>query len=351
MTDYPWMVAKRLTRDEYLDRIESLASKNERQVGEAFLRAVRGIRDLATLEQVADALESGGETALLQLFDSPDVSNELQVLSAAIGGAVMDGGRIAAETQPAVTGPRGGRVSFVFNQANPRLASFAERQTTQRVREITEDVRGVVRDVVRDEALAGRNPRDTARRIRESIGLTRRQERAVANYRRLLENGDRAALERALRDRRFDSSVRRAVSGDRALSDDQIDRMVGRYRERYLRYRSETIARTETIRALSGANQEFLQGYIDSGEIDERQVRRFWHYTFDERTRAEHRQIPAMNPDGVGMNEPFQTPLGPLMFPGDPMGAVSNVANCRCSVYQRVISAELIGLTPEGAAA
>jgi hypothetical protein len=54
-------------------------------------------------------------------------------------------------------------------------------------------------------------------------------------------------------------------------------------------------------------------------------ARRVWIVTPDARLRPEHAAIPRMNPDGVGLDEPFRTPDGDFLNPPiDP--------NCRCGV-------------------
>jgi hypothetical protein len=65
--------------------------------------------------------------------------------------------------------------------------------------------------------------------------------------------------------------------------------------------------------------------------VDTGRLRRFWVKTNDSRTRDAHRAVPDMNPEGVGMDEPYRTPLGPLMFPRDPNGSGANTIQCRCA--------------------
>lgn len=329
------------SRSETINRIERLVDRQERRIGDSFLSSVRGIRDLATLEDIADRLERG--QSLDDIFSEESIRNELATLGAAISASALAGASLSADLQDdGVVGRNGTVVNFVFNATNPRISGFAERVAATRVREMSNDVQGVIREVVRRETLAGTNPRDAARTIRQAIGLTARQEQAVRNYRAALESRDSAALQRALRDRRFDPTIARAIRNETPLSARQIERMTERYRERFVKYRSEAIARTEATRTVNGAAKEYLEGYIEEGTIAREQVRRFWHYTKDERTRVSHRQIPALNENGRGMDEPFRTPLGPLMYPGDPSAPPEMTVNCRCTVFQRVVSMELI---------
>lgn len=334
-------VLTKADRDEVVQRIERAIDGQERRIADAFRESIAQIRDVATLEDIAERIEAGDIDGVERLLNEQEVTNGLQPLEAAIAGAAFEGGRVAADSLEPVRGPNGNQVNFVFNQSNPRISEFARQISAQRVREVSDDVRAVVREIVREETVAGRNPRDAARRIRESVGLTARQERTVQNFRRNLEmaaEGNTQAAREArsleLRDKRF--SIRQG------MTQEQVDRQVARFRQRYINHRAEVIGRTEATRALNGARQELMQTYVDNGQISEQQVRRFWRTARDERVRSSHRQIPAMNEDGVGLNETFDTPLGPLRYPGDPRGIAQNTVQCRCVVFDRVISAELL---------
>ena len=185
--------------------------------------------------------------------------------------------------------------------------------------------------------MSGAGPIQVARAIRDSIGLTERQRQAVANYRRGLEMGDTAVLNRDLRDRRFDASVQRMLDDDEPLGAERISRMVAQYRNRYLQYRAEVIARTETLRVANQAQVEALTQVLEQVELPAGAVLRTWRATQDARTRDTHA---AMDGQEVrGLTEAFESPSGArLMFPGDTsLGAdASEVIQCRCVVTNEV---------------
>lgn len=172
---------------------------------------------------------------------------------------------------------------------------------------------------------AGRNPDDEAR---ASVGLTAREIQAVDRYRRELEQNDlAAAMQRGLRDRRLDRT--------KTLSAARIDAAVERYRQRYTAHRATRIARTEMARARSQGLQLAWQQAVRLGKVEAGSVRRFWAYVDDDRVRHSHRMIPSMNPRGVGLDETFRSPLGPIMYPGDPEAEPANMINCRCRLEIR----------------
>lgn len=181
----------------------------------------------------------------------------------------------------------------------------------------------------------GLNPRATARVFRESIGLTAHQERAIVNYRRALTEGSASALDRKLRDARFDSTVRRSIDEGGTLTRTQINRMTGRYRERWLKYRSEVIARTESLRSVNGGQRDMFQQAVFEGDVRNDQLLREWNTAVDERVRDSHSEMHAQEVTGV--DEPFISGLGnQLLFPGDPSAPAEDTVQCRCAVGTRL---------------
>lgn len=177
-------------------------------------------------------------------------------------------------------------------------------------------------------------PIRSAAMVREGLTLTARQVRAVDNFRRMLEEGSSEALTRKLRDKRFDSTIRRAAAGEIVLTTEQIDRMVDRYRERYISFRARTIAATEAVRIANESDDLFFRQAIENGELDGTTVIRKWVTSMDEKVRSSHRAV-----NGVlkGPNEPWITGDGnSLRFPGDPRAPADDTINCRCWVSTKI---------------
>jgi uncharacterized protein with gpF-like domain len=152
------------------------------------------------------------------------------------------------------------------------------------------------------------------------------------NYRRALQAGDANALTRQLRDRRFDSSVARAISGERDLSAAQVDKLVARYTERWLKFRSETIARTEAKRALGSGNQLLWEQAVAAGRVEASQVTKKWATVGDHKVRNAHREL---NGQVVGLNDRFRCSEGTIAYPGDPSASAGLVIGCRCTAIYR----------------
>lgn len=319
------------------------------KIARAFIAAIEAIRTRVPAEQIARMIERRDFVSLENAFSSHFTSTEWQPYGKAIEQAVLAGVKATSDTQGVVNGAQEDFVIAVG--LNPRLEQFALTLTSTRIREIDQTTRDTIRQVLQRGLTAGDDPFAIARQIRGSIGLTRRQEAAVSNYERMLRALDPEALERKLRDRRSDGSVERAIRNDKALTEAQIRSLVDRYRDRYVKYRANVIARTESIRAVQGAQWELFQDMINKGQIDARQVRRTWIHTGDAHVRNAHLQIPSLNERGVGQAEPFTSPLGPILYPGDPSALAANTIQCRCAVFARIIDRGLLPSTSPGQAA
>lgn len=330
-----------------------------RRIQEAFNQSVEELRDQFTIEEIAQRLDEQGINGAVQLLAGTAAGAaqtgaaaegvQIQAIFERVGSekqqAMMAAGRKRAEEISGnVEGPQG-TVRFTFDPGHPDTAERLREGKRDLIREITDEQEQVVRNAVADSLGRGENPRDAARAFKDSIGLTQKQERAVQNFRRNLQARQSGApsaeaLDRELRDKRFDRSIRNAIANDEPLTEQQIDRMTERYRAKMVKHRSEVIARTESLRGLSEGREAARDQAIDEGKIKPEQVRRFWITARDERVRENHRRIPTMNSSGVGPDEPFDAPLGPLRYPRDPRGSASQTVQCRCAVSERIVDAE-----------
>jgi hypothetical protein len=137
-----------------------------------------------------------------------------------------------------------------------------------KIREITEEQEQLIRNVVIDAMAAGHPPAKIASMIREHVGLTPYQASQVANYRADLETLNTTALQRELRDKRFDMPVARAIADGKPLSPGQIDRFTSQYHDNWLRLRASTIARTEALHAANMGGRLSVEQAIEQGATE-----------------------------------------------------------------------------------
>lgn len=304
-------------KDPYPD----IADKYDLRIREALNIVWENVRRSESLANLEYIIETQGISGLLPILDT--LPDELSAqLRPVIENAIAESGRVVVQVLPkaAITAP------VVFSLVNPRVGAYINNYVGQMIREVSDETVKAVQIAVNQGVITGRNPRQIARDFRSSIGLTSRQEQTVQRLRAALEKGEAGYVNSLTT---VTDSAKNAVSAGK-LSESQIDKIVEQTRLRYVKQRTETIARTESLRATSvGQDLAIREGQI-TGAISNELLKR-WLYRHDTRTRDAH--ISAGENNGwTPMNRPFSTPLGPLMFPRDPNGSASNTINCRCRV-------------------
>lgn len=318
---------------EPTDKLLRIAAKFSPKIRDALFRAYSEFLKRVPPSLIESTLLQYGIQGLADLAYT--ISDELTVnVVPLLSDTWRESGRMSLTILPQGTLTQ----AVVFDALPVGAISAVQAHNVALVREIANSTRQAIIQGVEENLVAGNNPRKVARDFRAAVGLTAKQEQAVRNYRTYLETLDPAALQRQLRDHRYDSTVARAIESGSPLSTEQISTMLERYRQRYVKYRAETIARTESLRAVSTGEYEALLA-AEQQQVITPDLRRFWVYTPDERVRTSHTMIPMMNPMGVRVKEWFLTPLGPLKYPRDPLGTAGNTINCRCRVVYRLLNA------------
>lgn len=332
-----------MTIDELLDHYEP-------EFERAFLAGVEEITSAALIGKIAEALAAFNiERAIAILEIIPAAYREFVD---ALAKAYSDGGAAALRAAGVLRAPQGRQFIVRFNVRNPIAERFLLQHSSDLITRIVEDQKQAIRQAMQARLAEGVNPRTaaldivgridraTGRRAGGIIGLTAAQERYVANARRELIDGDYAAyLRRERRDKRFDPTIRKAAREGRALTGIEIDRITGRYSDRLLQLRGETIARTETLTALRASQYEAARQLAESGNVDRDLISLQWKATRDMRTRDSHS---ALHNKVANLDQPFISPLtgAAIRYPGDPQAPAEEVINCRCALNIRVDWAE-----------
>lgn len=343
-------------------QLEQLAVQLEPAFQRAFLRAIRGVAAEAAVQVIADLLQAGRVDDVLTVLglDEPRFADLAEALRTAFkaGGTVAqkEFPRIRLTLDPVITGnyrPKAASpiLRTQFDLRNPVAERWLQQSSSRLITGIVNDQREVIRVVLQQGLAAGRNPRQTAldlvgragatgQRAGGVVGLTSQQAQFVANMRSELASGDPAQMahyfERQRRDKRYDAAVRRAIEAGRPLSQADIDKIAGRYADRLLALRGETIARVESLTALNAGREESFRQHIAAGGLAPENVVCTWSATGDRRTRHTHLE---MSGQRRTFGEPFRSPSGALMlFPGDTsLGAPPDeTINCRCTKQYRI---------------
>ena len=237
----------------------------------------------------------------------------------------------------------------------PEARAWVATRSSSLITEVVAEQKQAVREVVLEGITTGRNPRKVAydivgrtegnERKGGILGLTSQQARFVFNMREELKDPSRMSnyFTRVRRDKRFDATVTKAMKEGKALPDSIIERISGRYADRLLQLRGETIGRTEALESLNAGRHEGVRQLLAKGEVPPEAIELIWDATPSDRTRDSHRSL---NGQIVHYNEPFISPLtgAQFYFPGDrSLGApASEIINCRCSFRIRIDYTKLV---------
>ena len=320
-------------------RLDELLAKYEPRLAARFrslMARVRGRRSAAELEVM---IERGASSEVIStILDDIDASAQVMATEAAALDAVV-GQAVSAWIGEEI----GKLVSYdgVNARAVQRLTSSRDLLRRWWGADQQQAIDAVLQEVGAG-LVEGINPRQMAIAIRDSIGLTPDRARAVVNYRRALEANSRKALGYELRDARSDKAVIRAIKDGKPLSQERIDRLVGRYHERQIANRAEAIARTEAARVLHEADEESFTQAVDAGHLEAARIQCEWHAGVAPRTRDSH---VAMRGQLRRFLVPFTSGKGnALRYPCDPEAPASDVVRCRCKVTRKILPAGKVAI-------
>jgi hypothetical protein len=305
-----------------LERVRREVARRYPAIADAILRAVRSLQSVS-LADIERALARGGAAAVIQeIFSESRINSELAEARLEILNAVQASGVSAVRNVlPTVT--------FGFDVLAPQVLQSVNEMATISLGKFSRDVQDSIRAEVRQSLIDGENPRATARRIREAVGLAPNQQQAVQHFREALQMIDgRNPLDYKLRDKRFDAAIRAARAAGEPIRGEQLARMVDAYRRRFVSFHAETIARTTALDANKLGQELAFQQAEQIGLIEPGRMVKRWVTTLDGRERASHR---AMNEAEVYLNDPWFVDGNPQMYPGE------GEYNCRCAQVFRLL--------------
>ncbi len=162
------------------------------------------------------------------------------------------------DTALATARPAAAEFTIAFNQVNPRAVRWAEQYAAQTITNIRATTRRSVNDAIVAAVQEGVAPRILARHLKNLVGLTPAHGKAVDRLFRSFDLTDPAGEAQALK-----AASRKA--------------------DKLLRWRAETIARTNTLTAANMGQQVVWDEALDSGLLLEG-TKKVWVATGDNRT-------------------------------------------------------------------
>lgn len=322
---------------EIRDDFDERAAELEQEIRAALVRAYEATAAGIDIDALADAITTGDDAAIAEALNMDE--GLLSVLDHELGAGlfyVLLGGMVLA--MKAFASRHRSRVDT--NSHLPRLREELNRNV---ITALARRGRDAALETIRVLSRAGMNPRDIALAVRQNIGLSPAQAKSAAYFYRSLiaalnhpeavrtKNGVTIPqhVRRSMRDLANHSLnaaqrsvLTKAIAGE--LNEKEVARLVDRHARALTDYRQRVIAHQEAARTIhAGEYLAFRQGKANRSLP--RDAKRFWRTVGDERVRHSHSAVPGMNASGVDVGEPFQTPLGPVLYP--PLEA-----NCRCRV-------------------
>lgn len=265
----------------------------------AFLDAIAKLRGELTSSAVAD-LTGGAHPTAGELWQRIQELLE-PTLREAVWAVVIGAGQLMVSRFPTSV-----QVQLPFDRTNPFAVDAVDSVVGDAVQDIANASQDAIQFILREGFTDGLTVDEMARRLRATIGLTDRYAQAVENYRNSLM--------------------------DQEVSVGRANELADKYAQRLLSLRATTIARTETMRASGAGQHAAWQEAVERKLLEPERTRRMWVVTPDDRLCPLCEAVPDMNPDGVALNEPFQTPVGSLMY--NPLHI-----QCRCVITLHFLEA------------
>lgn len=247
--------------------LHNIADSNQPKMEKAFINSTNKLKDSVTLVALSRAISNkniGEAEALInwKLYDE-----NLESLKPVYSNVIKDTGKSMIKHLP--PNYRG----FNFDIKNPNIIDYINNKSSTMIKYISDSTRKATNRIILDTYLSGYHPDKAAKEIKSVIGLNEKQAKAVDNY--------------------INNAIEQGFSEKVAFKQGE------KYSEKLLKYRAETIARTEMMEAVNRGYFETVNQGINKLAIPPNKVRKKWITTPDDRTckhcRPMHGQVRALD--------------------------------------------------------
>ncbi|MCK5604553.1 hypothetical protein KAR91_21875 [Candidatus Pacearchaeota archaeon] len=314
------MIIHKASQQQQINAMRKLIDKFTPRLKRAFLLAIDNVKGQVQMKALVSAIARGNISMAMAAVNVESLESFLRGANLQEGATSFFDELIISVSAGAAatmsTFPKRISANMAFDLLNPNTVRFIENYRVPLIRELTKTTREGVLEVIRSGLITGKAPTRQARQIRELIGLTKYQTKAITNFREQLETRKVLGFTRPNK-RRLSAIERRQVARhmkEGGLTSKQIDSIVDRYYQSLVNRRALNIGRTEAVRS-SNIGQLETWRQAKRKRLLSRNARKKWIVTPDDRLRDTHARIPGMNPQGRGIDEPFRTPLGLFINP------------------------------------
>lgn len=270
------LIAKAKPGDEKLTAarlFDAIARSMENAVRISFTRGLTTFKKRINTDEIERHFESGNEEAIFETIPFDRMAEDIGY-SEAVKTATLRAGKLSLRRLK----PQ--RKTLRFDTKNPRIDRDIARNTGQKIVQISEEARRSVANTVKLSFNQGMNPKQAAKLIEESVGLTEKQTTAIARS-QVKQRAERDQLRGALA--RLDSegkgqslTAMNARAKLRNLTDEKIEKRAIKMSEKMQKNRARSIARTEMTRAVNAGQMEVWQQGVEDGLIDRNEAKKQW---------------------------------------------------------------------------
>lgn len=303
----PQRLAAKPRTGSYLG-IQRAADRKAPAFKRLYIETIQSFRESLSIPAIVDAFTANRLDRIYAMFQpgpfsaaDGTVAASLQTVATLAGRASQLQMRVRKADDDDPELPLGGAsVELVFNVENTAGQLWARRQAGRLIQDVDTESLAVVQDVIAEGLRTGEDYGRRAQRIKDAVGLNRRQAGALERYRLALEEAQ--------------------------LVSARVERQTNRYRERLLKARAETIARTETIAASNQGAMMYWETLVQDGTIPRERAFKVWVVTPDDRL------CPICEPlagKEVPLADSFVSKVGMVNAP-------PAHPNCRCALSLRI---------------
>jgi hypothetical protein len=282
------MAKKGIRGQELADEILRVSDNLEGEFRREFLNAVSELAENKELKKLLAEIDSGnfntGDSIDTRLRSVTIDTSKLDAISRkAMGSAARISGKTVSALKPA------------FNVTNPSVISVARKMSIDLSTNLTKSTKEVLRNIIQNAVEGNISRVQASKQIRQYVGLLPAHKSAVDKY--------------------LDSMIQNGVKP--ALAQKRADK----YAQRLLKYRSETISRTEVARAV-GEGQTAMWKQMRDDSLLPPEAKRVWITGYDERVCAICGPMDGVEADIDGF---WTTSRGMSEYPSQ------THPNCRCT--------------------
>ena len=228
-----------------------------------------------------------------------------------------------------------GTITPRLDLIDPRAVAFARELAAAQVVNVNTTARANIRAIIGEGLSGARTRAQVQASIRSTVGLAPAQARMVARYDNVLARMGptmspddwRGLRQEAAKLNASPLRDRRLAPLREGMTREQLQRHRDAYSRRALRYRAETIARTETVAAANGGRIAGIRGMQDAGMLRGATIEKIWVTAIDERTCD---LCAPLDGEVVSIDSPFQG-SEELIVEYPPLHP-----RCRCTISMQV---------------